>query len=91
MRVVLVCLVVGWACVGCGKKGQPANLGGTSSGASDRASDRVPTTDLPIDRDHDYPDRTDVLYLSGNGSDDALSWDFMINTGNRSGERASIA
>jgi hypothetical protein len=41
--------------------------------------------DAPIDRDADYPGKTERLYLTGRGSDDAIDWDFMISTGQRAG------
>ncbi|HTV19088.1 MAG TPA: hypothetical protein VMG12_10465, partial [Polyangiaceae bacterium] len=38
-----------------------------------------------IDGDDDYAGRTQRLYLSGKGTDDAVDWDFMVSTGQRAG------
>lgn len=39
----------------------------------------------PIDSDATYPNATEVLYLSGKGSDDAVPWDFMVSSGRNAG------
>jgi hypothetical protein len=54
---------------------------GSSSGGSAGELD----VGKEIDRDERYPDRADVLWLSGRGTDDAIAWDFRINTGSNSG------
>jgi beta-galactosidase/beta-glucuronidase len=65
--------------------GSTASGGAPSSGGGGSAS-----VDKPIDGDASYPDHTEVLYLSGTGSDDAVTWNFTVSGGRRAGEAATI-
>jgi hypothetical protein len=47
-------------------------------------------SDRAIDNDEGYADATDVVYLSGKGSDDAVPWDFMINSGRNAGRWSKL-
>lgn len=56
------------------------------SGGSIAAGERaLPRLGAAIDSDTQYAGMTERLYLTGKGSDDAIPWDFMINTGQRAG------
>src|SRR5689334_2652324 len=93
-RSSVVCwLVIAEAAVaGCSIGGR--SRGGSSSPAAATgvgASNGAPATmDTPLDRDTDYPGKTPRLYLTGKGSDDAVDWQFMINTGQRAGAWSTL-
>jgi hypothetical protein len=81
------------ACGGGAKQGAgPLRAGDRASahGVSAGSGAPPPGSGLPLDQDLDYPDKTQTLYLSGKGTDDAVDWEFMINTGRRAGEPSTI-
>jgi hypothetical protein len=74
------------AFLACGQRPEPAWAGAGASGASaGPGGGSFASGGKAIDRDGAYPDQTDLIYLSGKGTDDAIDWDFMINTGQKSG------
>ena len=58
--------------------------GGTATGGGSAAFDK------PIDHDTTYPDHTEVSYLSGTGTDDAVNWNFTVSGGRRAGVASTI-
>jgi len=44
----------------------------------------------PIDNDAQYEHRTELLYLSGKGIEDAVGWDFMVTAGRNSGAWSTL-
>ncbi len=88
----------GQAGAGSGGAAAGTGRGGAGSGGAAGASARGGTgggggsspTVKPIDRDLSYADRTEIIYLSGTGIDDAVPWDFMITAGRRAGQAATI-
>lgn len=82
-----VCILGAMALVACGKNKQQhlADVTVESESLPGPLNDVAPNDVAPIDADDDYPSKAEILYLSGRGSDDAVPWDFMINTGRRSG------
>jgi beta-galactosidase/beta-glucuronidase len=76
-----------------GIAGQPGDLGPStcvlfSPNRATFSQSAVPSK--AIDTDLAYPDQTEVFYLSGKGTDDAVDWAFAINTGDKSGTWASL-
>jgi beta-galactosidase/beta-glucuronidase len=55
-----------------------------------RPAPTAPSPPAPIDVDHEYPNKTETLYLSGHGIDDAVPWNFTISAGRRAGEATTI-
>jgi hypothetical protein len=68
-----------------GSNGGTRTGGSTSSGSGGSV-----TVDKPIDRDTSYADHTEVSYLSGTGSDDAVNWNFTVSGGRRAGVASTI-
>jgi beta-galactosidase/beta-glucuronidase len=62
----------------------------TDGPASVTDAPAVPAVTKPIDVDVDYPNKTETLYLSGHGIDDAVPWGFTIDAGRRAGEVTTI-
>lgn len=55
---------------------------------ADFSQSAAPT--MPIDSDLDYPDRTELFYLSGKGTADPVDWAFLINAGKNSGTWSAL-
>jgi hypothetical protein len=66
-----------------------AGAGGATAGGAAGAGGG-PSLDPAIDRDDEYANRTEVLYLSGRGTDDAVDWEFVIDTGRMAGVPSTI-
>jgi len=73
-----------------GAAGTTGSAGGAQTGGSTGAGGGSTWTDKPIDSDTNYPDHTEVSYLSGTGTDDAVNWSFKVSGGRRAGEAATI-
>ena len=103
MRRSAVCLSVFLMALACSRQRGSGRSGAEQDGlaAGGSGGDPTPAPDAAaggsagpapaaIDRDHGYPDRTEVSYLSGLGIDDAVPWDFSVTGGRRAGEAATI-
>jgi beta-galactosidase/beta-glucuronidase len=56
-----------------------------SAGAANAAA-----SEQALDADTSYPDKTEVIYLSGKGTDDAIDWEFTINAGQKAGVPSTL-
>lgn len=79
--------------VSCSRGSLPPGQLGAAGGASGQVTP-TPTWmnggDAPIDADTSYPDGTPRLYLTGKGTDDAVRWDFTINSGRQAGVLSTL-
>jgi beta-galactosidase/beta-glucuronidase len=64
--------------------------GGVGTGGGTGTGGGSATFDKPIDHDTAYPDGTEVSYLSGTGTDDAVNWNFTVSGGRRAGVASTI-
>jgi hypothetical protein len=71
-----------------GDAGSIAAAGAGGAGAA--GSGGIPPSDLPIDTDDEYANQTETFYLSGHGIDDAVDWEFTINTGRQAGVASTL-